>query len=207
MAEITLITGGCRSGKSKFAQDYAEKIEGKHLFIATCPIFDSEMKERIEEHKKNRDVFLWKTIEEQTNLGHILEELNNNEVVLVDCVTHWIENLKYKRESLHEYDIEPVINKLLAMVEGLNMNLIFVTNEVGMGLVPHDEKSRHLRDTIGKVNQMIATLRYSVPGVTLISPPPHHDIYSIEDLAQLIHDLKNANRKIGRQVDFGTQIQ
>ncbi len=44
-----------------------------------------------------------------------------------------------------------------------------------------------------KVNELIARLRYSVPGVTLISPPPHHDIYSIEDLAQLIFDLKQVN--------------
>ncbi|MFA7240451.1 MAG: glutamate synthase large subunit [Sulfuricellaceae bacterium] len=44
-----------------------------------------------------------------------------------------------------------------------------------------------------KVTEYIAHLRFSVPGVGLISPPPHHDIYSIEDLAQLIHDLKNAN--------------
>ncbi len=44
-----------------------------------------------------------------------------------------------------------------------------------------------------KVSQLIATLRYSVPGVALISPPPHHDIYSIEDLAQLIYDLKQVN--------------
>ncbi|PWN56463.1 glutamate synthase large subunit [Abyssibacter profundi] len=44
-----------------------------------------------------------------------------------------------------------------------------------------------------KVNQMIAKLRYSKPGVALISPPPHHDIYSIEDLAQLIFDLKQVN--------------
>ncbi len=43
----------------------------------------------------------------------------------------------------------------------------------------------------GKVSKYIGKLRYSVPGVGLISPPPHHDIYSIEDLAQLIHDLKN----------------
>jgi glutamate synthase (NADPH/NADH) large chain len=47
----------------------------------------------------------------------------------------------------------------------------------------------------GKVNDLIARLRYSVPGVTLISPPPHHDIYSIEDLAQLIFDLKQVNPK------------
>ncbi|MEG0171570.1 MAG: glutamate synthase large subunit [Acinetobacter sp.] len=45
----------------------------------------------------------------------------------------------------------------------------------------------------GKVNGLIARLRYSVPGVTLISPPPHHDIYSIEDLSQLIFDLKQVN--------------
>jgi glutamate synthase domain-containing protein 2/glutamate synthase domain-containing protein 1/glutamate synthase domain-containing protein 3 len=44
-----------------------------------------------------------------------------------------------------------------------------------------------------KVDQVIARVRHSIPGVGLISPPPHHDIYSIEDLAQLIHDLKNAN--------------
>lgn len=46
-----------------------------------------------------------------------------------------------------------------------------------------------------KVYPWIATTRHSTPGVSLISPPPHHDIYSIEDLAQLIYDLKNANRK------------
>ncbi len=44
-----------------------------------------------------------------------------------------------------------------------------------------------------KVDERIARVRYSTPGVGLISPPPHHDIYSIEDLKQLIHDLKNAN--------------
>jgi glutamate synthase (NADPH/NADH) large chain len=47
----------------------------------------------------------------------------------------------------------------------------------------------------GKVNSLIAKLRYSTPGITLISPPPHHDIYSIEDLAQLIFDLKQVNSK------------
>ena len=46
-----------------------------------------------------------------------------------------------------------------------------------------------------KVTDEIARLRHSTPGVTLISPPPHHDIYSIEDLAQLIYDLKQKNPK------------
>jgi len=56
----------------------------------------------------------------------------------------------------------------------------------------------------GKVDQNIARIRHSTPGVGLISPPPHHDIYSIEDIAQLIHDLKNSNpsarqRQAGRR--------
>ena len=49
-----------------------------------------------------------------------------------------------------------------------------------------------------KVTEEIARLRHSTPGVTLISPPPHHDIYSIEDLAQLIYDLKQINPRYSR---------
>ncbi len=62
----------------------------------------------------------------------------------------------------------------------------------------------------GKVDEYIAKIRHSTPGVGLISPPPHHDIYSIEDIAQLIHDLKNANRssrisvKLVSEVGVGT---
>ena len=58
----------------------------------------------------------------------------------------------------------------------------------------------------GKVTEYIGKLRYSVPGVGLISPPPHHDIYSIEDLAQLIHDLKNANRRASVSVKLVSEV-
>ena len=68
-----------------------------------------------------------------------------------------------------------------------------------------------------KVSEMIARLRHSTPGVTLISPPPHHDIYSIEDLAQLIYDLKQINpearvtreagRALGHRHDRGRRGQ
>jgi glutamate synthase (NADPH) large chain len=57
-----------------------------------------------------------------------------------------------------------------------------------------------------KVSEYIAQLRFSVPGVGLISPPPHHDIYSIEDLAQLIHDLKNANPAASISVKLVSEI-
>ncbi|MBX3603909.1 MAG: glutamate synthase subunit alpha [Piscinibacter sp.] len=58
----------------------------------------------------------------------------------------------------------------------------------------------------GKVSEYIGFLRYSVPGVGLISPPPHHDIYSIEDLAQLIHDLKNANSRASISVKLVSEV-
>lgn len=58
----------------------------------------------------------------------------------------------------------------------------------------------------GKVSEYIGRLRHSVPGVGLISPPPHHDIYSIEDLAQLIHDLKNVNPKADVSVKLVSEV-
>ena len=58
----------------------------------------------------------------------------------------------------------------------------------------------------GKVSDYIGKLRYSVPGVGLISPPPHHDIYSIEDLAQLIHDLKNVNPQADISVKLVSEV-
>ena len=57
-----------------------------------------------------------------------------------------------------------------------------------------------------KVDDYIAKIRHSTPGVGLISPPPHHDIYSIEDIAQLIHDLKNANREARISVKLVSEI-
>ena len=58
----------------------------------------------------------------------------------------------------------------------------------------------------GKVDENIARIRHSTPGVGLISPPPHHDIYSIEDIAQLIHDLKNANKDARISVKLVSEI-
>ena len=58
----------------------------------------------------------------------------------------------------------------------------------------------------GKVSEYIGFLRHSVPGVGLISPPPHHDIYSIEDLAQLIHDLKNVNPRADVSVKLVSEV-
>ena len=57
-----------------------------------------------------------------------------------------------------------------------------------------------------KISEYIASIRKTTPGVELISPPPHHDIYSIEDMAQLIHDLKNVNEKARIHVKLVSEV-
>jgi len=57
-----------------------------------------------------------------------------------------------------------------------------------------------------KVDEVVARIRHSIPGVQLISPPPHHDIYSIEDLAQLIYDLKNVNPRAQVSVKLVAEV-
>lgn len=95
---ITLITGGCRSGKSRFALELANDIKGKKYFIATCPTFDEEMNQRILKHKKERNHFIWETIEEEFNFLNLFksEYFLEKSIIVVDCLSLWINNLLYK---------------------------------------------------------------------------------------------------------------
>ena len=93
MGKVVLITGGARSGKSEYAQKTAEQIPGPRMFIATCEASDPELKERIAKHKKAREGKDWQTIEEPVHLRRALDQAHECEVVLVDCLTLWINNL------------------------------------------------------------------------------------------------------------------
>ena len=150
MAEITFILGGARSGKSYLAVKMAKEKSKKVAFIATCKPLDEEMKERIKLHKEVRPKN-WQTFEESEDVALLLKKIDNEfDVIIIDCLTILISNLLLK--GLKEKDIQEKIKRIMKS----KANIIIVSNEVGLGIVPGNKLARDFRDIAGKINQMVA---------------------------------------------------
>jgi adenosylcobinamide kinase / adenosylcobinamide-phosphate guanylyltransferase len=151
--KITLITGGSRSGKSSYALSLARPYK-KPIFLATAEPFDGEMSDRIRRHQAERgDTFI--TIEEPVELAKALASLPaGTEVVLIDCLTVWLGNLMHKQGLREEPYAE--VEALYVFLKNPPCDLIFVTNEVGSGIIPADALTRAYRDHAGWLNQEVA---------------------------------------------------
>ncbi|MDB5457341.1 MAG: bifunctional adenosylcobinamide kinase/adenosylcobinamide-phosphate guanylyltransferase [Caulobacter sp.] len=151
---LTLVLGGARSGKSAHAQAAAEgaALLGQPVMIATGQAFDAEMAERIARHRAERAPG-WRTIEAPLDLAGALDQLHEDDVAVVDCLTLWLTNV-----MLRDRDPEAEGDALLDALRACPADLWLVSNEVGWGVVPDNALARRFRDEAGRLHQKIAAL-------------------------------------------------
>ncbi|OGF44642.1 MAG: bifunctional adenosylcobinamide kinase/adenosylcobinamide-phosphate guanylyltransferase [Candidatus Firestonebacteria bacterium RIFOXYC2_FULL_39_67] len=154
VSSLTFITGGARSGKSSFAEELAVKSAKDRVYIATMQGLDEEMKKRIKRHKKQRGEG-WCTVEEPLDLLKSVKSGDKkNRVILIDCLTLWVSNRMMKGEK--EKEILTSAEEIAKYCAGAKAEVIAVSNEVGMGLVPDNKLGRDFRDIQGRVNRIFA---------------------------------------------------
>jgi len=183
MGYVVYVSGGCRSGKSAYAQQLAESLPGCRGYIATCPVIDPEMDERIARHQQDRRGRGWQTIEAPLALAKAIRSASEFDVLLVDCLTLWVNNLLYEAEqqekNLSEDKMHALCDELISACREQGKTVIFVSNELGMGLVPAESVSRRYRDLIGRCNQAVAHAAdeavFLVSGLPLKLKQSNHD--------------------------------
>lgn len=165
---LIFITGGVRSGKSRFALDYANRHFSKKLYLATCEVLDEEIAQRVGNHKKMRGSE-WKTVEEPIGIVDKINEYGDKvEVILLDCITLWLSNLLMRQNS--DVKIMDEVDRFIRTIKQNQTSFIIISNEVGMGIVPAESLGRRFRDLQGMANQKIAEVAETV--IFMISGMP-----------------------------------
>ncbi len=183
VAKIVLITGGGRSGKSSYAQRFVEGLPGPRLYAATAAPFDPELEERIAKHRESRRDQGWSTVEAPLDLAGAIREGGDFPTILVDCLTMWVGNLMWAAEQAAsepapadagdatargaaagptEAEVVSACQEVIAACGEHGGTVVFVTNEVGLGIIPDNAAARLYRDLLGRCNQVMAGAADSV---------------------------------------------
>ena len=177
---IILCSGGARSGKSEFAEQLALSLKGRKAYVATGQAFDDEMKDRIKKHQLRRGKE-WITFEIPLYLHKNWEQIKNvSDVILIDCLTMFTSNHVFAHGDINTQEdsnrIESIIlEELRLLLQEINNSndktVIFVTNEIGLGIVPENKLARYFRDITGRVNREVASaankIYLTISGVTI----------------------------------------
>lgn len=160
---VHLILGGARSGKSAYAEQLATASELAVTYIATAQIYDEEFAERVAHHKTRRPND-WQIIEAPFRLAETLRAHDNiNQCIIVDCLTLWLAQcICPDCDAPESVDWTDERQTLLDALPTLKSNVLLVSNEVGMGIVPLGEINRQFQDEQGRLNQAIAQLADNV---------------------------------------------
>ena len=167
---LQLILGGTRSGKSVFAESQIEALETQYpdstiTYIATAELFDEGMQQRADSHAKRRPNH-WNLLESPLKLSETLETLNNEQhIILIDCLTLWLNNQMYylsQQDAITQSHKDERLNQcfddLLHCLSSHKANIVLVSNEVGLGILPMDKSTREFADYAGTLNQKIASV-------------------------------------------------
>lgn len=153
--KITLVIGGCRSGKSRYALDAANAVPGsRKIFMATSVPADPEMEKRVQVHQAQRGED-WHTVETPVHIPEaIAAHARTADVILVDCLTLWTANML--AQEMDAPAMQKCMEKTTQALSRISCPVFLVTNEVGYGIVPENSLARRFRDMAGLVNQHMA---------------------------------------------------
>ncbi|WP_198078595.1 bifunctional adenosylcobinamide kinase/adenosylcobinamide-phosphate guanylyltransferase [Acinetobacter calcoaceticus] len=152
---LQLILGGARSGKSRLAEQTAIATQLAVTYVATAQALDPEMQSRIAHHQNQRPAH-WSLVEEPLFLAKTLQKIDQpNQIILVDCLTLWLTNLLLlDDQNVQEFECEQLIDVL----PKLQSEIILVSNETGLGVVPLGEISRRFVDEAGRLHQALGQI-------------------------------------------------
>ena len=159
--KLVLVIGGARSGKSSFAEKYVLNYGSKCAYIATAEIRDEEMAERVKQHQLRRNGKRWVNFEAPYNADNTVAQAGEAaDCILFDCLTLYLSNLMYGKNAPDTFEekclyVRNEVDKLLQAAKKTNKTVVFVSNDVGCGIVPDNQMAREYRDIAGWLNQQV----------------------------------------------------